>query len=173
MTPTSPLTAREFRYAMSRLAKGVAVVTATHEGQDHAMTADSLTSVSLDPLLVLVCVDRDTRFRQAILDTGRWGASVLGADAERAGWWFATKGRPLEGQFDDFAHHRTPGGQIVLEGSVVTLEAVTTQVVEAGDHTIVIGEVVHLEVPSADTPALVFYHGRFTVPVDNEPRTPR
>ena len=62
------------------------------------MTANSFTSVSLDPLLVLVCIERDSRFHDAMSQTDSWGVSILTRSAEATARWLATKGRPLENQ---------------------------------------------------------------------------
>ena len=85
----------EFREAVSRFATGITVVTCVVDGVDHAMTANAFASVSLDPLLVLVCVERESRFHEAIAATHAWGVSILPADAEPTARWLATKGRPL------------------------------------------------------------------------------
>jgi len=86
-----------FRRAMGRFATGVTILTTRTRDVDHAMTASALTSVSLEPLLLLVCVEREGRFHDAVLEAGIWGISVLGpftgsltgsrtAAARRPGW---------------------------------------------------------------------------------------
>src|SRR5688500_5531111 len=95
-----------FRRAVGRFPTGVTVVTTCSDGIDHAMTASAVTSVSLDPVLVLVCVEKDARFHDAVLDSGKWAVSVLSASGRRAAEWFATRGRPLGGQLDRFPHRR-------------------------------------------------------------------
>ena len=142
-----PLTKKAFREAASRYATGVVVATTISDGADHAMTASSFTTVSLDPMLVLVCVQNDSRFCDALLDSDhqQWAISVLPADAQGAASWFATKGRPLHGQFDRFAHHRGAAtGAIVLDSALATMELMVAQTHPAGDHMIVIGEVLSL-----------------------------
>ena len=100
-----------FRQAMGRLAAGVTVLTTFADGHDHAMTADTLTSVSLDPLLVLVCVENEARWHEAVVDAPFFGVSVLAADQRPLSEWFATRGRPLHGQLDRAPHHRHPPGR--------------------------------------------------------------
>lgn len=148
---------------MGRLATGVTVVTTrSHDGFDHAMTANSFTSVSLDPLLVLVCVEHGTRFHAAAIAQDTWGVSVLDATATAAARWFATAGRPLEGQLERVRYHRGPlTGSALLDGALATLECRTTQRHEAGDHTIVVGEVLALAMPSPDADALLHWAGGF------------
>ena len=92
------------------------------------MTASAFTSVSLDPLLVLVCVDKEARFRDAVLESGIWGVSVLSRAGRRAADWFATKGRPLVGQLDRFPHHRGQvTGAALLDDALAWLECRTAR----------------------------------------------
>lgn len=130
-----------FRQSVSRYATGVTVVTTLADGADHAMTANSFTSVSLDPLLVLFCVERDARFREAVIASGHWGVSVLASTARRHAEWFATRGRPLIGQFANAPHHRGESGVILLDDAIAWLECETHAVHQAGDHDIVVGRV--------------------------------
>ena len=151
-----------FRQAMGRFATGVTVVTTRAGEHDHAMTANSLTSVSLDPLLVLVCVENDSRFLEAVLDTGAWGVSVLPQRARPAAAWLATSGRPLHGQLDRIPHRR---GAVVdvalLDDAIATLECRTRQVVPAGDHHVLIADVVAVDLSEHADPALLFFRGRY------------
>ena len=103
---------------MGFLANGITVVTTRLGAVDHAMTANSFTTVSLDPLLVLVCAERETRFLDAVLQSGQWAVSILDATGREAAVWFATKGRPLEGQLERVAYTRGPEtGCAVLSGA--------------------------------------------------------
>ena len=145
-----PPTADEFREAVSRFATGITVVTCVADGVDHAMTANAFASISLDPLLVLVSVERDSRFHEAMHQTPDWGLSILAASAEPTSRWLATKGRPLEGQLDRVSHHRSPLlGVAWIDGALASMECRTHDVHKAGDHDIVLGEVVNLEAKAA------------------------
>src|ERR1700710_1785832 len=93
-----------YRRAMGRFATGVTVVTARAGDIDHAMTANTFTSVSLEPLLVLICVEREARFHDAVIEAGQWGVSVLDGSARAVSEWLATRGRPLHGQLDRAPH---------------------------------------------------------------------
>lgn len=151
-----------FRQAMGRVVHGVSVVTTHADGHDHAMTANTVTSVSLDPLLVLVCVETESRFHDAILTHGMWGISVLAADQRALSEWFATRGRPLHGQLDRAPFRRGEHtGVALLEGAMTRLEVRTTSTHPAGDHVIVVGEVLSLDLPDAVGPALVHYRGGY------------
>ena len=143
-------TAAAFRRATSRYATGIAIVTTVADGVDHAMTANSFTSVSLEPLLALVCVERDSRFHPAVLAGGVWAVSFLPAGSEATAQWFATRGRPLAGQFDHVTTHRGANGCLLLDGALAGLELSTDRVIPAGDHDIVLGAVTAIYEPAAD-----------------------
>ena len=147
-----------FRRAVGRFTTGVCVVTTFVGRHDHAMTANAFTSVSLDPLLVLVCVEADARFHDAVLDAACWGVCVLDQTARPEAEWLATPGRPLIGQLDTVAHHRGPvTGVALLDHSLATMECVTEAVHPAGDHSIVVGRVVSVEL-APDGPGPLVYH---------------
>lgn len=157
-----PVDQARFRAVLGRFATGVTVVTCIVDGADHAMTANSLTSVSLAPPLVLICVERETRFHEAILAATHWGVSVLGSPARGAATWLATRGRPLAGQLDPVAHHRSSLTEVALvDDALAWLEVRTTAVHDGGDHSIIVGEVVSLALADDPPPALTFFRGRY------------
>lgn len=151
-----------FRRAMGRFATGVTILTTRTRDVDHAMTASALTSVSLEPLLVLVCVEREGRFHDALLDSRIWGVSVLSGSDRPWADWLATRGRPLHGQLDRIPHHY--GGQTgvaLLDDALSTFECRTAAVHPAGDHSIVVGEVVSVTSAAHPGEALLYYRGRY------------
>jgi flavin reductase (DIM6/NTAB) family NADH-FMN oxidoreductase RutF len=154
-----------FRTAAGQFATGIVIIAASTDGVTHAMTVNAFTSVSLDPLLVLVCVEKAARFHDAILAAGTWAVSVLGEDAEKTARWLATRGRPLEGQLDQHPHH--PGavtGAPILDGALSAIECRTYAVHDGGDHSIVVGEVLAVAPPppGADgTGPLIYHAGRY------------
>lgn len=152
----------QYRLAMGRFATGVTVLTTFAGGQDHAMTANAVTSVSMDPLLLLVCVEIDARFHDAITDSGVWGVSVLSAAQRPVAEWLSTQGRPLHGQLDRIPHGRGPvTGVALLTEALATVECRTTDMHPAGDHSIVVGEVVSLASSEHPADALVYYRSRY------------
>lgn len=158
------VTADAFRRAMGRFASGVTVLTAPGGSHVHAMTASAVASVSLEPLLVLACVERDARFHEAIVEAGVWGVSVLPASMRGVAEWLSTRGRPLHGQLDQVPHRPGPvTGVALLEGALSTMECRTTGVHEAGDHSIVVGEVVGVSAGEVSESALLYYRGRYEV----------
>ncbi len=128
-----------FRQAAGQFASGIVVIT-TRGG--HAMTVSAFTSVSLDPPLVLFCAEKIARFHDAVLAEGSWAVSILAEDDEKTARWLALRGRPLDGQLDGVAHHPGPAtGAPLLDDALAVLECRTTAVHDAGDHSIVVGEV--------------------------------
>lgn len=151
-----------FRRAMGRFATGVTVLSTRAEGHDHAMTANSVTSVSLDPVLLLACVEVDSRFHDAVLEAGVWGVSVLGHEARATAAWLATRGRPLFGQLDRIPYHRGGAtGVALLDDAHATFECRTHEVFPGGDHVIVVGEVLAVATSEhADAP-LLYHRGTY------------
>jgi len=156
-----PIDSAQFRAAMSRFATGVTIVTTVADGIDHAMTASSFVSLSLQPPLVLVCVERDSRFHDAITVADQWGVSVLEESQQECAQWFATRGRPLEGQLDRVAHHRGETGVALIDGAIAHVQCRTLQTHLAGDHDIVIGQV--LALASGEGSPLVYFRGHYRV----------
>ncbi|NUR86687.1 MAG: flavin reductase [Nonomuraea sp.] len=149
-----------YRKVVGRFATGVAIVTTALDGVDHAMTVNSFTSVSLDPLLVLFCAEKVARFHDAVIGAGVWGVSVLPASMEDTSRFFAHRGRPLNGQLARWAHHRGDSGVALFDGALATVEVATTAVYDGGDHSIVLGRVTALQTPS-DGPPLLYHDGQY------------
>lgn len=159
---TEGVSAASLRHAMGHFATGVAVVTTLEDGHDHAMTANSLTSVSLEPPLVLVCVRQDSGWHEAVAASGVWGVSLMPVGGRPAASWLSTGGRPLLGQLSQVPHHRGELGVALVDDALATLECRTRDLHEAGDHIIVVGEVVTSAAdPRRDDP-LVYYRSRYT-----------
>ncbi len=137
------------------------MVTTRADGVDHAMTANSFTTVSLDPLLALVCVERDSRFHHAVSSAGVWSVTFLAAGAQDAARWFATRGRDLVGQFDRVATRRGHNGCLLLTDGLAGLELRTHRIVPAGDHDIVLGAVTAVHEPGDAQGPLVYFSSTF------------
>ena len=98
----------------------------------------------------------------AISESGVWGISILGADQRPVADWLSTQGRPLHGQLDRIPHRRGPvTGVALLQEALATLELRTTAIHPAGDHSIVVGEVVSLSSTEHPADALVYYRSRY------------
>lgn len=152
--------AAAYRHVMSRLPTGVTVVSTAAPQGGRLMTANSFTSVSLEPLLVLVCIDLTARFHEAVAATGAWGVSVLAADQESLSRRFAGRGGPAD--LRSVPHRIGPlTGAPLLDGAVVHLECRTVAAHPGGDHTIIVGAVLDATVTRADVGPLVFHRGHY------------
>ena len=165
---------RAFRDAMALFPTGVTLVTARGpDGEDQAITANSVTSVSLDPMLLLVCVEHASRLHDLVLSAGRFAVSVLGLDGEPISRKLARRGHDTDGALAGVPHHRGPHtGALLLDDALATFECVTTAAHPGGDHTVLIGEVLAVEMPRPEADPLVWHRARYTAlaaPPDGEP----
>lgn len=152
----------DYRRVVGRFATGVTVITTEVDGEQHAMTCNSFTSVSLEPMLVLFCAEKVARFHDVVLTSGAWAVSVLAHGQEDVSRRFAVRGRPLEDQFDGLPFSvGAATGAAILDGALAALECRTVSVTDAGDHTVFIGEVLGLGVPDPEGDPLLYYEGRY------------
>lgn len=156
-----PASTTAFRHVTRNYATGIAVVTTRFEGADHAMTANSFTTVSLDPLLVSVCVQQGTRFHEAVTAAGFWAASFLADSQVPLARWFATRGRPLADQFAQVPTTRTTSGALLLIGALAGLTAQVEAAVPAGDHDILVSRVSSLHDGDPSTMPTVYFRSAY------------
>lgn len=150
----------EFRNAMGTFATGVTIITVDLDGEVHGMTANAFASVSLDPLLVLVCVDHKTRTHAHLHAKKRFGINVLCHDQRAISEFYADPSRTHEGAEQAGARFdRTRQGTPILHGALAYLECRLHSAEEAGDHTIFIAEVEEVVVKEGDP--LLFFRGKY------------
>jgi len=155
------LNAAEFRKAMGAFATGVTIITVDLDGEVHGMTANAFTSVSIDPLLVLVCVDHSTRTHAHLHAKKRFGINVLSEDQRAISEYYARPDRDHENAESEAGarFERTRHGTPILHGSLAYLECRLHSAEEAGDHTIFIAEVEDVVVREGDP--LLFFRGKY------------
>jgi len=157
-----PADSLSFRRAAGLFATGVTVVTTRVGDVDHAMTANSFTSVSLEPLLVLISVDKTARWHAAIAEAKVFGVSVLKADQAAMSRQFATRGRPLDVRSAGIAFHEGPEtGMVLFDHALATFECAVTDMHDAGDHTLVVASVLDFDTPQPDALPLLFFRGGY------------
>ena len=147
MVATHP-TRLEFRLALGQFATGITVVTA-ERGPNlvHGMTANSFTSVSLDPLLILICVDKDAKMLPLIKRHKRFGVNILKEDQRAISEYFAQKEENPEIERHLGIDYRwTADGVPLLDDALAHLTCELASSYIAGDHTIFIAEVTRVEV---------------------------
>jgi flavin reductase (DIM6/NTAB) family NADH-FMN oxidoreductase RutF len=150
----------QFRRAMGCFATGVTVITVDYEGAVQGMTANAFTSVSLAPLLVLVCVDHQARTHSHLQTRKRFGINVLSENQRAISEHYARPDRdPALAESEAGARFdRTAHGTPALHGALAYLECRLQSAQDAGDHTIFIAEVEDVVVRSGK-PLLYFQSG--------------
>jgi flavin reductase (DIM6/NTAB) family NADH-FMN oxidoreductase RutF len=128
-----------FRAVMGRFATGVTVVTVSSPDGPVGLTANAVCSLSLDPVLLLVCLDNSARTLPVVREVGRFGVNVLRADQEELARLFASK-RPESEKFAGVPH-TVHDGIPVIEGALAWVGCRLEQLIPGGDHTIGIGAV--------------------------------
>jgi flavin reductase (DIM6/NTAB) family NADH-FMN oxidoreductase RutF len=154
----------EYRRIVSRFATGVTVATTmTPSGLTVTLTANAFTSVSLDPVLALLSVQRSAAFHAAVLESGSWGVSVLGEDHESLSRFHASKVRhELDDTFDGVPTFAGPvTGVTLIADALATLECRTTAAYPGGDHTLLLGTVESASSPNPAATPLVFFEGTY------------
>jgi flavin reductase (DIM6/NTAB) family NADH-FMN oxidoreductase RutF len=152
-----PFDRNELRRVMSHFATGVTIVT-THDGQGrcYGLTANAVCSVSLEPPLVLVCVDKRAESHPAFQLSQAFVVNILEEGQEELSRRFAVSGGE---KFVGLPCRNGGTGTPILEGALAHVECRVVAVHEAGDHTIYIGEVESAE--SQDGEPLLFFRGRY------------
>jgi flavin reductase (DIM6/NTAB) family NADH-FMN oxidoreductase RutF len=160
-TKSGTLTTAEFRRAMGNFATGVTIITVDLEGEVHGMTANAFASVSLDPLLVLVCVDHATRTHAHLHAKKRFGINVLCENQRAISEYYARPERTHENAETEAGARfdRTAQGTPVLHGALAYLECRLHSAQVAGDHTIFIAEVEDVVVREGEP--LLFFRGKY------------
>jgi 3-hydroxy-9,10-secoandrosta-1,3,5(10)-triene-9,17-dione monooxygenase reductase component len=157
----------DLRGAMGHFATGVSIVTAADAGgKPFGTTANAISSVSLDPPLVLACLRRESETLAALRQTGKFAINLLGAGQRDLSDRFARKTRP--DTWDGIAH-RLPDGVPVLDEALATVECVTHELADGGDHVIVIGRVVAVSHPDEHEDPLLFHRGRYARLAEEQP----
>ena len=146
-----------YRDAIGHFATGVAIVTSVGENGPSGLTASAVSSLSLDPVLMLVCLDRGSRTLKAIESSGRLAVNVLSRGQEELARGFALKG-PEHEKFTGVSW-RDREGLPELDGVVAWLAGEVTELVSGGDHLIAIPAVTHVDAPGGDP--LMYFRGDF------------
>lgn len=154
----SPQNARWFREVLGHYPTGVSLVTAIDGSNEPVgMIVGTFTSVSLDPPLIAFLPSKTSSTWPKIHQSGKFCVNVLGASQEAYRRIFIGKS---ENRFRDVDWFPAPSGNPVIEGCIAWMDCELSRIVEAGDHYIAIGEVLHLETEEISFP-LVFFRSQF------------
>ncbi len=151
---------QEYRDIIGRFATGVTVVTTAVDGWLHGMTANAITSVSLDPLLLLVCVDKTAHTHDHLIQAGAFAVNILSEEQQDVSQIFAASSEPEEGRLQGVAYQIGGNGAPIIDGCIAHIECEASEHTDAGDHTIFIGSVLSAAV-NREAPPLLFYRGKY------------
>lgn len=142
-----------FKQTMRRFASGVTIVTMQRDNSIHGITVSAFMSVSLTPPLVQVCIDKNAKSHAKLAASKRYGVSILAKGQERISNHFAGFDDELEPSFDQLDAFP------VIQGALGQMVCKTVNTVDAGDHTIFIGEIEHLD--WSEQEPLVYFDGKY------------
>lgn len=152
--------AKEYRGIIGQFATGVTVITTAVDGWLHGMTANAITSVSLDPLLLLVCVDKEAHTHDHLSRAGAFAVSILAEDQQDLSQTFATSNKPEEGRLQGVRYRIGENGAPIIDGCLASIQCEVTERTDAGDHTVFFGRVLDATA-ERDTVPLLFYQGKY------------
>jgi flavin reductase (DIM6/NTAB) family NADH-FMN oxidoreductase RutF len=157
------VSSEELRLAMRTWATGVTVVGVQHEGILHGMTVSSFTSVSLEPPLVLVSLEMKTRTHQLLEKSGVFGVTILEASQQEVSNCFANPNTDLGDRFEGREVFTLETGAPFLGGGLAYFDCKVVNVLPAGNHEIVIAEVVAVKVTRSEalTEPLLYFNRRY------------
>ncbi len=161
--PSALVTSQLFRQVMGHFATGITVITVEREpGQVHGMTANSFTSVSLEPPLISVCVDEESRLLSFLKTQRRFGVSILKNSQQALSGYFATGEQSPEADAQLGIRYRwTASGIPLIEDALAHLTCNVVSEYLAGDHTIFLGEVESADISGGEP--LLFFRGQYRV----------
>jgi flavin reductase (DIM6/NTAB) family NADH-FMN oxidoreductase RutF len=146
-----------FREVVGHFATGVAVITARRDGADYGLTASAVASLSLEPPMLLVCLNRSSVTHGALQAAGAYGVNVLTDEQAEIAIRFA--GTDRGSKFSGLRVHYGPLGQPLLSDALARLECRVTETVSGGTHTVFLGAVAHAEATPGSP--LTYFRGRF------------
>nr|WP_273544988.1 flavin reductase family protein [Heliomarina baculiformis] len=167
-SPVSPIDAVPFdpkalRAAFGSFATGVTVVTTYDKsGRAVGFTANSFTSVSLDPAILLVCLGKTSSNYETFTSADRFGVNILSSDQTDISTRFATRG--LKDRFAGIDWQAAPDGAPLIEGCAARFDCSVHECIDAGDHVILMGRIERFD--SHERHPLIFAEGRYLAPID-------
>jgi flavin reductase (DIM6/NTAB) family NADH-FMN oxidoreductase RutF len=150
----------EFRSIIGHFATGVTVITTRDGEQMQGMTANAVTSLSLDPTMILVCVEKNTHTHGLLARSGVFAVNILGPEHEQLSRLFAKRSEPERGALRGQPFFIGKTGAPILSDCIAYLECKVAEVLQGGDHSIFLGEVINGEILREEDP-LIFYRGKY------------
>lgn len=150
----------EFRSIIGHFATGVTVITAAAGEELQGMTANAVSSLSLDPVMILICVDKNTHTHGVLERGGVFAVNILGEHQEQLSRIFAKRAEPEMGTLRGQPFRVGGTGAPILEDCMAFFECRVAEVLQGGDHSIFLGEVVDQGLVH-DMKPLLFYRGKY------------
>lgn len=160
------VTPESFKAALGSWAAGVTVVTTRHEGLVYGITVSSFSSLSMDPLLILVCLADSNRLPRMIEQSGHFAVSILAEGQETISGFFAVSGREPVEAYTEFETLDWVTGSPLIGGALAHLDCEVDRLVPGGDHTIAIGRVVGADSHPGKKPLIYYRRGYRSLVLD-------
>ncbi|GIN93852.1 flavin reductase [Siminovitchia terrae] len=144
---------REFRNTLGHFATGVTVITTTNGMENIGLTANAFSSVSLEPPLILVCIDKKASSIEALKKDRPFVVNILQQEQEAECWGFAKRGQD---KFAGVSYTISEDGVPMLQGNLATIECRVDEIFEGGDHYIITGKVKKANYDKEKNPLLFF-----------------
>ncbi|HZP25595.1 MAG TPA: flavin reductase family protein [Dehalococcoidia bacterium] len=154
-----PVSKDDFRKILGSFASGVTVITTNTDGKLHGMTASAFASLSLEPELVLICVDKAAASHDLIARSGSFAVNILKREQEEISTNFARKDQDRSFEVKDVSHRLGATGSPIFTDALAYLECRVANAYEGGDHTIYIGAVEDGGIQEGAP--LLFFRGRY------------
>jgi len=155
-----PISSDAFKQVLGRFCTGVTIVTFRDESGIHGLTVNAFSSVSLEPPLVLICVDKKGSSHQILSETEAFVVNLLSKDQTELAYRFADANLSSEQRYTESAYWLTEKGIPVFEDNLGYLECKIYERFDGGDHSIFLGEVENGDVSESKRP-LIFYSSQF------------
>jgi flavin reductase (DIM6/NTAB) family NADH-FMN oxidoreductase RutF len=150
-----------YRAVLGQFATGVTVITMDTGEKIHGMTANAVSSVSLDPPLVQFCADVDTNCHDLVPEAGHYAVNVLAADQEWLSNRFAGEHHDMSDPFGDVETTTAETGAPIIEDTLAYMDCSLREAHEAGDHTIYVGKVAAMDTVRDGAEPLAFFRGGY------------
>lgn len=150
----------DYRNVMAQLVTGVTIITVESEDTLHGMTANAVTSLSLEPRLVLICVDKRADSHDLIVRAKKFAINILSREQSHLSDQFAKKDGLSSHSIDAVPHFLSAFGNPILSECLAYLDCRVANEYAGGDHTILIGEVREAQILNNEAP-LIFHRGRY------------
>lgn len=152
----------DFRSLFGNFPTGITVVGVTFENESRGITANSITSVSLEPMLLLVCIAKKASSHKILKDVGLFSVNFLAENQKAASQFFASSSDEQKNLMSDFKYTIGKNGSPILLDTIGWTECKVVDWFSGGDHSIVLGEVTNFSLESESLKPLVYYQGKYS-----------